>query len=162
MKVALTGHREQRLGLPKDVSALEWTGIREWMRKEILSYVRPTQTAVIITGMASGSDMAFGYVASQLKDEGYNISILCAEPCENYNNSDPWAKFVEEHADEFWYAGKEYKKGADNLRDDFMAQECDIMLAIFDGKKNGGVWSTLGKAAAYGKCIACCPLNLYK
>lgn len=162
MIVSLTGHREPRLGLPQDVSRPEWAGIREWLRNTIISYLHTNSTTIFITGMASGSDMAFGYVLSQLKDEGYNLEICCAEPCKNYNASDPWAKYVEDHAEYFWYAGVEYQKGADTLRDEHLANACNVMLAIFDGNKGGGAWSTMKKAKKLGKLVVCCPLVLYK
>ena len=33
----------------------------------------------------------------------------------------------------------------------------DVLLAIWDGKKSGGVWSTIRKAQKAGKQIVYCP-----
>ncbi len=38
-----------------------------------------------------------------------------------------------------------------------MVDHCDVLLAIWDGKKSGGVWSTIRKAQKAGKQIVYCP-----
>lgn len=38
-----------------------------------------------------------------------------------------------------------------------MVDHCDVLLAICDGKKSGGIWSTIRKAQKVGKQIVYCP-----
>lgn len=38
-----------------------------------------------------------------------------------------------------------------------MVDHCDILLAVWDGIKSGGVWSTIRKAQKAGKQIIYCP-----
>ena len=39
----------------------------------------------------------------------------------------------------------EFYKGGDNVRDQYIVDHCDVLLAIWDGNKSGGVWSTIRK-----------------
>ena len=41
-----------------------------------------------------------------------------------------------------------------------MVDHCDVLLAIWDGNKSGGVWSTIRKAQKAGKKIIYCPKEI--
>lgn len=156
MIIALTGHREKRLNLPTDVSLPEWNPIRDWIRTEIIT----RHATEVFTGMASGSDMAIAYEVAKMKQEGYNIILTCVLPCKGYGTRTPNYQFVKESADNVIEIHNKWVKGCDDDRDDYMAKNCDLMLAIFDGNKCGGVWRTMNMAHDYKKDIICCPLNL--
>ena len=49
-----------------------------------------------------------------------------------------------------------------DVKDQYMVDHCDILLAIFDGKKQGGVYSTIRKAEKAGKNIIYCPKILLR
>ena len=102
MRVALTGHRPQRLGLPDDETSDEWR-----------------------------------YITSH----------------KLYNS-------IKEQADEWIELSDEFYKGCDNVRDQYMVDHCDVLLAIWDGNKSGGVWSTIRKAQKAGKQIIYCPKEI--
>ena len=40
MKVGVTGHRNQRLGLPGDEASKEWEHIRYWISHELSKYIQ--------------------------------------------------------------------------------------------------------------------------
>lgn len=157
MILALTGHREQRLNLPVDVSTVEWDGIRHWIRQSIIDY----GADVVFSGMASGSDMAMAYETAKMKDEGHRIKLKLVLPCPDYGMRTPNYDYVYRRADKIITIYDHWFKGCDDGRDDYMAKNCDMMLAIFDGNRTGGVWSTMNKAHNYGKTVINCPLNLY-
>ena len=50
---------------------------------------------------------------------------------------------------------------ADNLRDEYMVEHCDILLAVWDGINIGGVWSTIQYAKKLGKPIIYFPSNIF-
>ena len=54
----------------------------------------------------------------------------------------------------------EFYKGCDNVRDQYMIDHCDVLLAIWDGNKSGGVWYTIRKAQKAGKKIIYCPEDI--
>lgn len=153
MKIALTGHREERLGLPRDVSDIQWETIENWIASQIINHYYFHDECLVYCGMAEGSDMALGYVVSLLKDFGYNIKLICVCPCARYGHKAPNYEYVIDHADEIINLHETYVKGCDDERDDYMAKNCDLMLAIFDGGKNSGVWKTIKRARNYDKEI---------
>ena len=156
MILALTGHREQRLNLPTDVSAEEWKPIRKWIKEQIL-LINPNE---VFTGMASGSDMAIGYVVAQMKDTGYDIKLSCILPCKGYGTRNPNYEFIINHANDIIEMHGEWIKGCDNDRDDYMASNCDILLAVYDRTPTGGVYSTINKAKKQHKQIIYCPTEI--
>ena len=149
MIIALTGHREQRLNLPSDVALDDWKNIRQWIRQQIIDNKADT----VLSGMAGGSDLAIAYEVVQMKKEGYPIKLTCVFPCKNYNVSNQYYKYITNNADNIVEIHDEWFKGCDNDRDQYMVDNCDILLAIFDGNKNGGVYSTIRKAEKKNKKI---------
>ena len=162
MKVALTGHRPQRLGLPEDESDIAWKKIEEWIIEQLfkmneVSYLNGKNLEVYC-GMASGSDFVFGIVAALAKVNRIIPLVLhCVLPCKNYNSSHPFYKDMKKYADEWVELSDEFYKGCDNVRDQYMVDHCDVLLAIWDGNKSGGVWFTIRKAQKAGKEIVFCP-----
>ena len=61
-------------------------------------------------------------------------------------------------ADEWIELSDEFYKGCDNVRDQYMVDHCDVLFAVWDGIKSGGVWSTIRKAHKAGKQIIYCPV----
>lgn len=162
MIIALTGHRPERLGLPKDVSLPQWENIIRWIKTELMRAglgLTEGEELEVFSGMASGADIAIAYAALQLK-ENFKLKLTLVCPFEGYGHDNPHYNEILKGADSIINLNKKWVKGCDDARDDYMAKHCDIMLAIYDGNKNGGVWSTLNKAWRYGKHIVYCPLDL--
>ena len=165
MRVALTGHRPQRLGLPEDEISIEWNCIIGWLTQQMIkiteiSLIRD-ETVDLYCGMASGCDMVFGLIGSTLKD-GLSCKLHCILPCKDYNSSHKLYNLVKKHADEWVELSDKFYKGCDNVRDQYMVDHCDVLLAIWDGNKSGGVWSTIRKAQKAGKKIIYCPKEILR
>ncbi|MDU7031181.1 MAG: hypothetical protein E6357_26340 [Clostridiales bacterium] len=122
----------------------------------------PDTPITVYCGMATGCDIAFGLVAAQLKDYGANINLCCVSPYKNYNSSHPYYKIIKSHADEWIELAGEFYKGCDNVRDQYMVDNCHTLLAVWDGNKSGGVWSTIRKAKRSGKDIIYYPTEYLK
>lgn len=144
MRASLTGHRPERLGYSKEISydADEWMAIIRWLKNEI----KENKVTDVYCGMADGCDIAYGLAALLLKDDGYSVKLHCVLPCKNYNSSNSWYNHLKEDADEWVELSEEFYKGCDNVRDQYMVDNSDILIAIWDGNKSGGVWSTIRKA----------------
>lgn len=121
MRIALTGHRPQRLGLPDDETDEKWIPIMHYIN---------------------------------------SIKLHCILPCKNYNSSHKYYKFLKLKASEWIELSDEFYKGCDNVRDQYMVDHCDVLLAVWDGIKSGGVWSTIRKAQKAGKKIIYCPKEI--
>ena len=80
MRIALTGHRPQRLGLLNDERSEDWKHIKDWLygMLTIAACVEPTD---IYSGMASGSDTLLALTAIQMKKNGINMRLHCVLPC---------------------------------------------------------------------------------
>ena len=78
------------------------------------------------------------------------MKLHCVLPCKNYNSSHKWYDTLKEVADEWVELSEEFYKGCDNVRDQYMVDHSDKLLAIWDGNKTGGVWSTIRKAQKKG------------
>ena len=104
-------------------------------------------------------DIAFGMVGAILKEE-LDCKLHCILPCKNYNSSHKLYNIIKEHADEWVELSDEFYKGCDNVRDQYMVDHCDVLLAVWDGIKSGGVWSTIREAQKAGKKIIYCPKEI--
>lgn len=161
MKIALTGHRPQRLDLPEDELSSEWKNINNWLTEQIVKYfekgiIENDEELVAYSGMASGCDIAFGMRVSLLK-KMLKIKLICVLPCKDYNSSHVHYEELKKDADGWIELSDSFYKGCDNMRDQYLVDKCDVLLAIWDGKKSGGVWSTICKAKKAGKEIIYCP-----
>ena len=145
MRVALTWHRPQRLGLPEDVCDIVWDILETWLMKELVELHKESDELVGYCGMASGCDILFGYILSAVKDVESNIKLSCVLPCKNYNSSNKYYQEIKETADEWIELSDKFYKGCDNVRDQYMIDHCDVLIAIWDDNKSGGVWSTIRK-----------------
>lgn len=92
MRVALTGHRPERLGLPENEADDAWEKIEEWIVKQLFKMYEvcylERENLDTYCGMASGSDFAFGTVAMLVKVyEIIPLRLHCVLPCKDYNSS---------------------------------------------------------------------------
>lgn len=136
MKVAITGHRPQRLnGHGKDV--------KRWIAKE-LSKIECDEA---YTGMAMGTDQIFANVAIS-KD----IPLVCCYPYRK-NKFHPDEQKIIDSAKDVEFISEEFSKKAYWIRDKYMVDHCDVLLAVWDGEKSGGTWITVEYAQKIGKPI---------
>ena len=156
MKIALTGHRHERLGFDNNLNHPCWYPIIDWMKLKIQEY----EVTDVYSGMAEGCDMAFALAAIKIKQYGYPLKLHCVLPCKNYQSSHSLYDYIKNRADEWIELSDEFYKGCDNVRDQYMVDHCDVLLAIWDGNKSGGVWSTIRKAQKAGKTIIYCPKEI--
>ena len=147
VSVALTGHRPERLGYTSHTyGTLSWTHMINWLKLKI----KENNITDVYCGMADGCDIAYGIAAVDLKKVGYPVRLHCVLPCKNYNSPNVWYNQMKIYADEWVELSDEFYKGCDNVRDQYMVDHSDKLIAIWDGNKSGGVWSTIRKAQKKG------------
>jgi len=154
MVVAVTGHR------PDKLYGYDMTDIRyRFLVSKVKEYLKSVHCTEAITGMALGADLIFAQAVLELKEEGIDVKLTCAIPCLNHK-----AKWIPSR-----WTGKydEVQKRADNviiiserlydntvmqIRNKWMVDRCDKILAIFNGS-SGGTKNCVDYAREKGKPI---------
>lgn len=136
MKIMVTGHRPQRLrGQEKEVSL--------WLS----NMIKELNPDICISGMAAGADQIFAIQAI-----AENCSIICYFPYPRYAYH-PQEEYIMEHAAEIKIICPEYGRDCYTVRDCAMVDDCDVVLAVWDGIPQGGTYSTIEYAKEQGKPI---------
>ena len=129
MKIAITGHRPQRL-CGKEMEVYKWF-------KEKFAELRPEE---VIVGMARGVDQVAAQAARDMK-----IPYLCVYPFRKKSFGFEEHLLVENSAGVIYLADK-YIEGCYTARDRYMVDRADKVLAVWDGKPGGGTYYTMNYA----------------
>ena len=139
MKIALTGHRPERLKGQR-------VNISLWIAEQLLKY--KDEIEEVYCGMAQGADQIFADIAQRLE-----IPVICCYPYKKKKYHPKELEIIKE-AKDVVYVSEEYTgKKVYWLRDKYMVDNCDLLLAVFDGVKKGGTWITVDYANKIGKPI---------
>jgi len=145
MKIAITGHRPQKIGN-------EWDGrgpMSKWIRLNIEKILDEHAPDMLISGMALGVDQLFAEIAIERK-----LKLLAAIPCKGqetvwpqksqtrYNNILDYDK-CEKH-----YVSERYTGWAMQKRNEYMVDNCDLLIAVWDGTVGG-----TGNCVQYAKKV---------
>jgi len=154
--ITLTGHRPKHLIPQGDTWGLTHPLVKGYgseIRKELLKqagFNSQTQTwespepITLISGMALGVDTIGAMVLLRLKAQFPNRFFLeCAIPC--LNQDDRWKaddkkryKDLLSQADVVTYVSeKAYTNGCMQKRNEYMVNQADVILAVWDGSKSG-------------------------
>ena len=90
--------------------------------------------------------LIYDIMRKYLKKEGYDINLHCVLPCDNYQCGYYVYDKIKSYADTWTSLSKEFYRGCDNARDQYMVDHSDKIFAIWDGIEGGGVYSTIRKA----------------
>lgn len=163
MKIALTGHRPQRL-FGNNLYNPRWQAISKWLKDTLIQ----NQCSVALSGMAKGSDLLYALAVKELKQDGTNIHLQLVFPCRGYGSNSPdkrylaWRDEAINAADETIFICDNWTPTADDDRDKYMVDNCDLLIAIFDGIDAGGVYKTIEYAKSIGREVIFCPTELVR
>lgn len=147
MKIALTGHRPERLrGYEKEV--------REWVQKVLTELQAEEPVTAAYCGMARGADQIFGL---ECIEQG--IPLCCCFPFERKQLS-PQEQYLVDNSAMSMALQSSYSRTAYYERDCYMVDKCDVLLAIWDGYKLGGTWLTVDYALKQDKKIIYFPKEI--
>ena len=141
MRIAVTGHRPKRLkGQQKEV--------KKWLSEQLDKY----ECTEAISGMAQGADQIFAQVAVE-KD----VPLTCCYPYRKSFFHQEEQKILNK-AEDIKFISEAYTGNRVYwFRDKYMVDNCDLLLAVWDGIKSGGTWLTINYAQKIGK-----PVIFYK
>lgn len=134
MKVALTGHR------PNKLYGYDLYGDKRYkiLAEKILQVLNDNNATACISGMALGADTLFALIA--LKN---GFQLECAIPC--LNHSCKWNKESQKQYDDIiakadkvtFVTHEEYKPWVMQERNKYMVDNCDLLIAVWDGSSGG-------------------------
>jgi len=132
MKVAFTGHRPNKIG-----GYDRNNQTRRLIRHAIGLKLRELHATYVITGGALGVDTDAANVAWNL-----DIPYSVIAPCQNHSSKWPAESQREynvmcSHADEHRIIDVPYSPAAMQRRNEIMVNECDVLIAIWDGSSGG-------------------------
>jgi uncharacterized phage-like protein YoqJ len=142
MIVAFTGHRPERL---KDRVNEVYSAIQAFMLEE--------NPSLVISGMAQGVDQLAAGWARALQ-----IPWIAAVPFrDQYTrwpqvHQDMYKKLLES-AQRIEVISESYSRDVYQKRDEWMVDNCDKLIAVWDGIKAGGTYNTIKYAEKIGRPI---------
>lgn len=156
VNITLTGHRPERLRGKEKL-------VKEWIAKTLDDLCKEYHVMKGFCGMAQGADQIFG-IECVLHD----IPLICCFPFEQ-NGYHPVVLALMSKSEDVINVGnkyvykngnKEFNKKAYYDRDCYMVDNSDILIAVWDGIKNGGTWLTVNHAIKTGKKIIYIPKEI--
>ena len=153
MKIAITGHRPPCCGLDWDGTGSKSQWVRHKIKSSLASYHLKNLT--LISGMALGVDQIFAEIALL---EDYNL--IAAIPCKNH--SCKWPRKSQDKYNKIlnYYQCKkvlvndvEYKPWVMQKRNEWMVDNCDILIAVYQPGRSGGTKNCIDYAKSKLKPI---------
>ena len=146
--IAFTGHRPKKLhgyNFRSEGNLKMLMKLRAVIEKLIVK--RGFHT--FITGMALGIDMWSARIVLALKQKYPHIKLVCAVPCANHSakwNEDDQKMHQEilDQSDYTYYVSEEpYTPWCMQKRDEWMIDNCNFVVAVWNGEEDGGTWNTI-------------------
>lgn len=135
MKIAITGHRPDKLGYDYELTGEIFTSIKSRLQSIIDEY-KPT---CLITGMALGVDTLWAIMAIENR-----IPFIAALPCQNQSSTWPekskakWLELTQHELCEVVYVSNEkYAPHLMQKRNEWMVNNSDLLVAVWDGSEGG-------------------------
>lgn len=140
-----TGHRKLQGDITKQ-------NVENAVRRLIGENVR-----TFFCGMAAGFDLLAADVVIGLKESDPTVKLIACVPCEDQSKYYSAAEKREyrrilERCDEVHILSKQYFHGCMQVRDRFMADRSDVVVAYLR-EKRGGTYYTVSYAASIGRRI---------
>lgn len=154
MNIAITGHRPNKLGNDYDLTSLLIDKIEYEILKILTDEEYSGRDVKLITGMALGIDTLFAKIAVELK-----LPFIAAIPC-TQQHAKWFQKSKETYLDlinhplceKVYVTDKPYTPDCMQKRNEWMVDECDLLIAVWDGS-SGGTKNCYDYAKARGKKI---------
>ena len=153
--ICFTGHRPASLGWGYDYTDSRWVALKNRI-KETLIDINCTHA---ISGMALGVDTVAALAVLELKSEGRNIWLGCAIPCQKHssrwtNESKKLYDSILSLADKVHLVSDSpYSASLMQIRNEFMVDKSDLVIAVYNGNKSGGTANCVRYAKSVGKEI---------
>ena len=150
----VTGHR--------DIPADETAHVKKALRREIEKAVNDGFT-VFLSGFADGVDQYFAEIVLELQSENHGLKLIAALPYRKRVDS----LCQKEHTNALLNAcaeviviQEEYKPNVYAQRNRYMVKHSDRVIAVYDGREQGGTVKTIRYAHQFRKELREIPIGL--
>ena len=145
MRVAFTGHRPEQLHIGHNELSEEGQALREFIRNEI-RVLEQAGADTFFCGAARGADIICGELVMQEKQAHPELKLICVIPFAEQARgwAMNWAFRYREllrNADQIVLMCSNYQRGCYHMRNRYMVDNCDLLIAIYNGENNGGMLS---------------------
>ena len=158
-----TGHRPKALPWNRDESDVRCTALKSKLRYTLESLIVEQGYEKFISGMAQGADMICAEVVLALKNVYPHIKLECAIPnraftsrwiledVRRYSSILTRADYINFINDEKSYS--EYSKNDLMLRNIYMVDNSDVVIAVYKEGESGGTKNTIDYAEYRNKTV---------
>lgn len=150
MIVGITGHRPNKL-----FNEYEYDGpCTKYILEQLLIEIKRLGVKKAISGMAIGADTIWAeLILSQ------NIPLIAAIPFKGQESR--WPKAAQERYFKMLsnplvtqqIVNSGYSNKAMQIRNEYIVDNCDVLIAVWNGIKEGGTWNTVNYAREKNKNI---------
>jgi len=138
-RLSYTGHRPKYLNgyNPTDNKKLLWK-----LHDVIVEHIEEGYETHI-SGMALGIDMFAARIVIKLKEKYPQLKLIAAVPCKNQfkqwpkSSQDEWHYIIERCDEVVYVSDKEYTNNCMQLRNIWMVENSDKVLAVWNGSAGG-------------------------
>ena len=154
-----TGHRPEKLGFERGGAAE--TELKNRISGAVLRLIQERGVRHFISGMALGVDTYAAQSVLELREVFPEITLECAVPCRGQEkrwkkeDRDVYADILS-RADRVTVLQDSYTPFCMQLRDAYMVENADLVLAVWNGSK-GGTAYTVNCARKRGRTILILP-----
>jgi uncharacterized phage-like protein YoqJ len=139
MKIGVTGHRPSKL-YGYNLNNERWLKLKEEFKKELAMY----NCKEAYTGMALGVDMVYALAVLELKEEGYDIRLVCCIPCINHTSKwfdkpiiDLYNSILNRADSVIIVTEKPYAPHLMQVRNEYIVNHTDFIFTVWDGTEGG-------------------------
>ena len=163
MICCVTGHRPNGFPFPRDENDFAYIEYRCTLSNAIRQLIAEGCTH-FISGMAYGADLDFADMVLDYAStvQGITLEAALPYPIRPTKTSTPQQEFrdaIVQLCAKTTVVCPHYHRGCMHLRNRYMVDCADIILAIWNGSRHGGTWYTIQYAKAKNKPIRYIMLN---
>jgi len=155
--LAFTGLRPHKLPWGANEDHPACLSLKLAVRERLIGLIEDENVRHMMSGMAMGIDMICADIVLELKEIYPTVTLEAAIPCRGQDllwpqkYRDRYARILE-LCDSIHIVSDEYTDDCMERRNQYMADKCDILLAVWNGKP-GGTGNTVSYAKKQGKRI---------
>ena len=156
LAIAFTGHRSELLCSNEYMHSHAYFNLSLLIQKEVRHYIDAGCTT-FYCGAAQGADILCGeIILTEQKTNNPSIELICVIPFRGQANKweASWKKRYVNllcNSNRIIQIRDTYQKGCYHIRNRYLVDHCNVLIAVYNGKLNGGTAYTVKYAQRLGK-----------